>query len=390
MNAKQHKRLLMIEVGGRGGVADYTEELIRALASLGWTITLATASDNVYPPIEGVLAKPVFHYVRDSTRVGRALRRRGLGRVLNGARFLLCMPSLMRLARRADVVHTQGWEIPQLGLVAIVCLRLTGTPIVQTMHGTFERASSFLRTRRLVRQLAGRLTARTIVHTNADLERARPLVGDRAVVIAHGEYGGLAERGGSTSRSQARSTLGIAMDPPVTLLFGQLRTDKGLGDLLEALRRVPGSQLLIGGEEAGGLASVSALLEAPDLAGRVTIREGFLDMSTTAELFAAADTVALPYKLASQSGVLLLAYGFSRPVIVYPSGGMVEAVIEGETGWICSAPDVSALAQALQESVQAGAAECLRRGENGRAFAQERYSWAAIARRTDELYDSVL
>ena len=55
-----------------------------------------------------------------------------------------------------------------------------------------------------------------------------------------------------------------------------------------------------------------------------------------AELFAATDTVALPYRAASQSGVLLLAYGFARPVIVYPVGGLLEAVIDGETGWICA------------------------------------------------------
>jgi len=51
----------------------------------------------------------------------------------------------------------------------------------------------------------------------------------------------------------------------------------------------------------------------------VIVRDGFLPMSEVAELFAAADTAALPYRVASQGGVLLLAYGFHRPVIVYPS-----------------------------------------------------------------------
>ena len=47
----------------------------------------------------------------------------------------------------------------------------------------------------------------------------------------------------------------------------------------------------------------------------MTVREGFLEMAQAAQLFAAADTVVLPYHGASQSGVLLLAYGFHRPVI---------------------------------------------------------------------------
>ena len=51
------------------------------------------------------------------------------------------------------------------------------------------------------------------------------------------------------------------------------------------------------------------------------MREGYLEMEEAAQLFAATDTVALPYAVASQSGVLLLAYGFSRPVVIYPSAG---------------------------------------------------------------------
>jgi glycosyltransferase involved in cell wall biosynthesis len=390
MSASPGRRLLMIEQGGRGGVADYTAALTADLAAQGWTVTLATAADHRYGILAGVRVTPVFHYLRDDTSVGRALRRRGFGRVVNGVRFLLVMPALMRLAARADIVHTQGWEIPQIGLLAVLCLRLTGTPVVQTSHNAFERSRTFVRTRKLVRRLTARLTARTIVHTQADLDGLAPEVRAQAVVIPHGEYGTLARTGGEAERDGARASLGIAAAEPVTLLFGQLRLDKGLADLLEAARRVPSLHVLIGGQDAGGLASVRALLDAPELRGRVTLREGFLEMSRVAELFAATDTVALPYRAASQSGVLLLAYGFARPVVVYPTGGLPESVIDGETGWICSAPEVDALAQALAASVRAGPAECWRRGEAGRALAHERYAWPVIARRTARVYDEAL
>jgi D-inositol-3-phosphate glycosyltransferase len=390
MSEAHGRRLLMIEQGGHGGVSDYTSELTGALATRGWSVTLATAADHAYSPTPGVLARPVFHYVRGSTGIGRGLRARRLGRFVNGVRFLLALPRLMRLAARADLVHSQGWEIPQIGLVAVACLRLTGKPVIQTSHGTFERASSFQRTRLLVRRLTGRLLARTIVHTQADLERVAEWVGERAVVIPHGEYGGLAGRTAGAGREAGRAALGIAAQAHVTLMFGQLRSDKGLADLVAAVRQVPGLQLLIGGQDAGGLAGVRAELEQPELKGRVTVREGFMDMGEAAELFAAADTVTLPYRAASQSGVLLLAYGFRRPVIIYPTGGMVESVLDGETGWICEAPDVESLARALAASVQAGPAECLRRGERGHELAQERFSWPVIARRTGELYEEVL
>ena len=105
-------------------------------------------------------------------------------------------------------------------------------------------------------------------------------------------------------------------------MFGQLRHDKGIGDLVEAVRRVPDLHLLIGGQDTGGLSAVADLLATPELQGRVIIREGFLSMAEAAKLYAATDTVTLPYKMASQSGVLLLSYGFERPVVVYPVGGL--------------------------------------------------------------------
>jgi len=205
-------------------------------------------------------------------------------------------------------------------------------------------------------------------------------------VIPHGEYGALADAGGAVDREEARSQLGIPPEAPVTLLFGQLRVDKGLGDLLEALVRLPGLRLLVGGQEDGALAAASAQLEDPRLAGRVTVREGYLDMHEAATLFAATDTTALPYAVASQSGVLLLSYGFRRPVVVYPVGGLVEAVEDGETGWICARADVDALVDALAAAAAAGWPECRRRGEAGARLAEERFAWSEIARRTSDLY----
>jgi glycosyltransferase involved in cell wall biosynthesis len=380
----------MIEQGGRGGVADYTGALVRALAARGWRIDLATADDHLYEPLEGVSTSGVFHYVRAGTRLGDALASWRLKRPVNGLLFLLALPRLVVLARRSQVVHSQGWEIPQLGVPALAALRLSGRPIVQTAHGTFERTTRARRLRALVRKLQGALTARTIVHTQGDLDRLPPNIARHAVVIPHGEYGGLARSGGEADREAARAALGVGADVHVTLMFGQLRTDKGLGDLLAAVRALPGLHLLIGGQEAGALAENREALADPALAGRVTIREGFLDMAEAAQLFAAADTVALPYQVASQSGVLLLAYGFRRPVVVYPVGGMAEAVVDGETGWICSRPDAASLTDALSAAVQAGAEECLRRGAAGARLADERYSWSAIAELTEKTYQEAM
>ena len=376
----------MVEQGGRGGVADYTAELTRALAAEGWLVCLATADDHRYQPAPGVGVERVFHYVRGDSPAARWVRRRRLGTLVNGLRFLPAIPRLLRLSRGADIVHSQGWERVELGVLAIICLRLAGARVVETSHNTFDRGRSQVRIRGA---LAG-LTSHTIVHTQADLARVPREADGRVVVIPHGEYGSLARTGGEVDPEAARAALGLGSQTPVTLMFGQLRPDKGLGDLLAALQRIPELHLVIGGQEVGALAQQAETLRRPEIARRVTIREGFLDMSEAAWLFAAADTVALPYRAASQSGVLLLAYGFRRPVIIYPVGGLSEGVVDGETGWVCERADRDALAQALRASVRAGRGECRRRGEQGNALSLERYAWPASAARTARVYREVL
>jgi glycosyltransferase involved in cell wall biosynthesis len=380
----------MVEQGGRGGEADYTDLLTHALGAEGWRVELATAADHRYAASDHVSVHSVFHYVRGDTSLGRALRRCHLGRIANGLRFLAALPRLVRLSRRAEIVHVQGWEFVPLGVVAVSCLRLARAPVVQTWHNTFERGDSLARVHRLARALLARLTARTIVHTEADVARLPQWMRGRTVVIPHGDYGELARVGTAADRAAAREELGLQADLPATLLFGQLRPDKGLDDLLRAASAVPDLQVIIGGQELGALAAARARLEDPQLAGRVSIREGFLDMDEAAKLFAATDTVAFPYRQASQSGVLLLAYGFRRPAIVYPVGGLTEAVIDGETGWICARADPDALAAALRDSAAAGWQECRRRGAAGAELAERRFGWPMIARRTSALYAEVL
>ncbi|HWI73105.1 MAG TPA: glycosyltransferase, partial [Baekduia sp.] len=298
-------QVLVIEQGGRGGVADYTSALVSALAAAGTTVDLATATDHRYPQTRGVRVHPVFRYLRDDRAVGRLLRRARLGRVGNGVLFLAAIPRLMVLARRADVVHTEGWEDLRLGVVAVAALRAVGATVVQTEHNTFERGGSLERPRALL----ARMTARTVVHADADLPRAYASERGAAVVIPHGEYGGLARTGGDGDRDAARAALGIPPGAPAVLLFGQLRADKGLGDLLRAARAVPGLHVIVAGEDLGAPAAEADQLAAPELAGRLHLRAEFIPMSDAADLFAAADAVVLPYPRASQSGVLLLAYG---------------------------------------------------------------------------------
>ncbi len=357
----------MIEQGGRGGVADYTAALVAALAAQGTAVDLATARDHRYPEARGVTVHRSFRYLRDDAPVGRALRRAHLGRVGNGLLFLAAIPRLVAIARGADIVHTQGWEDLRLGVVAVAALRVSGATVVQTEHNTFERATSLERTRRTL----ARLTARTIVHAQADVPRAYASERGHAVVIPHGEYGGLARTGGDGDRAGARAALGIPDGAPAVLLFGQLRADKG--PRRPAARRPRRARAARdhrrrGSRRAGGRgrATRGARASRPcPPAGRVRADGRCRRPLRCCRCRGPSIPARKP------SGVLL-AYGFSRAVVAYPVGGLAEAVQDGETGWLCARPDPEALADALRAVVAAGPQECARRGVAGRRLAETR------------------
>jgi glycosyltransferase involved in cell wall biosynthesis len=374
--------VLFIDQGGRGGGSDYTRFLAAALADLDIPVTIATADDHLYPDIPGVRIERVFGYVRGHSPPAWLVRRVGLGRPANGLRFLCSLPRLVALSRRHALTHTHGWETPSIGVLAMLLLRASGAVVVYTAHNTFERGPRRLDTARIYPALA----RRTIVHTEADRGRvSRP-----PAVIPHGHYGELADDVAPVDPDAARATLDLPADAPVVLLFGVLRPDKGLADLLDAAADAPEWRVLIAGEEHGGLGGVADRLALPRLAGRVTVLEGFQAMDDVARLFAAADLVALPYRQASQSGALHLAYGFKRPVVAYPVGGLVEAVIPGVTGLLCRDASPEALASALREAGALGRSELRRLGEEGRRWARANFDWGQIAASTEAVYLSAL
>jgi glycosyltransferase involved in cell wall biosynthesis len=377
-------RVLIMEQGGRGGVTDYAEQLVIALAGEGVDVELGTATDNLYPPMPGVHVLPVFPYLRATNALNRALRRVKLHWIYNAVGYLLAVARLLPTARRCRVVHMQGYHFPPLTITAMLAYRAVGARIVHTPHNTFDRHQDVGLGRRLMEQLP----VQVIVHTQADMERLPAAVRAKATVIPHGEYGALARSGGTPDRAQCRAELGVGDAELAVLLFGQLRIDKGLEDLLIAVRDTPGVRAIVGGQDLGALGAAAELLA--ELGPRVIVHEGFLEMTDAARLFAAGDVVAVPYREASASGVLVLAYGFARPVVVYPSGGLPEAVDDGETGWICARAEPSSLADALADAIAVGPAERERRGENGRRLAEERFGWPAIARATEKVYAQAL
>ena len=101
-------------------------------------------------------------------------------------------------------------------------------------------------------------------------------------------------------------------------------------------------------------------------------------------LFASAAIVALPYREIDQSGVLMTAIGFDKPVIASRVGGLAETIQDHVHGRLFPAGDVEALTAALEEMLDPSG----RRSEMEKAVRElrERLSWENSSARTIEVY----
>lgn len=188
---------------------------------------------------------------------------------------------------------------------------------------------------------------------------------------------------GSIDREQARATLGVS--GPVVLFFGLVRAYKGLDVLLQSVararQRVPVT-LVVAGEFYQDRAPYDALVHELGLDGAVRIHDHYIANESVETYFRAADLVVLPYRSATQSGIAQIALSFERPVVVTRTGGLPEAVREGETGYVVPPGDAVALGDALVHFFESGEAERMRPHLRGEAA---RFSWDTMATAVDRL-----
>ena len=179
---------------------------------------------------------------------------------------------------------------------------------------------------------------------------------------------------GETTREQARERLGV--EGPMLLFFGYIRPYKGLKILLEAfagvLSRRP-ARLFVVGEFYEDKTPYLQLIDQLSLGGQVSLVDRYVPNEEVELYFAACDLVVLPYLSATQSGIVQIAFGFDKPVVVTAVGGLPDVVDHGETGFVVPPGCPDALAEAVIEFFEQGRAADF----TGKIrIAKERFSWA--------------
>ena len=139
-------------------------------------------------------------------------------------------------------------------------------------------------------------------------------------------------------------------EKPSILFFGNIRAYKGLDVLIEAFARVRKeleAELVVAGEFYSDPGPLKERVRALGLDGAVSWTGGYVPNREVPALFRRAHVVALPYRSATQSGIVPLAYQFGVPVIASDVGGLSEVVRDGKTGLLFPPGDSKRLASLL-------------------------------------------
>lgn len=145
----------------------------------------------------------------------------------------------------------------------------------------------------------------------------------------------------SYTKDTAKEALKIS-NKNVILFFGLIRDYKGLDLLINSVKylnnRISDLKVLVVGENYESMSKYYDLIDKANLKDKFLFDLQFVGEHDTIKYFISSDIVVLPYKTASQSGIISLAYNFNRPVVVTDVGGLKEYVVENKTGFIVN-PD---------------------------------------------------
>ena len=216
-----------------------------------------------------------------------------------------------------------------------------------------------------------------------DLLKLNP--GAKYVTIPHPLYDHFGEK---IERNSAVKQLGLDPEKKTLLFFGLIRDYKGLDILIDAFSKLDNSyQLIIAGEPYGSFAKYQEQIDKSAAQERISLYTQYIPDDKVPLFFSASDTVVLPYKTATQSGISAISYHFGIPMITTNVGGLKEAIEKPGTGIVVDKIEAGAIAEAIQDFFKDPDRD---RFEKNIIRERDNLSWAGFANRLIAFYETLL
>lgn len=307
--------------GTRGGIAQFNAELTRRLRELGASATIL-AYRRTYPVFARAGRQGVDPSVRQEDVPSDNL-------IVPWLPWTWFRAAAAIRREPADVVVFQWWH-PITALSSWYVARQArraGARVVFVCHNAWPH-EGFPLAQGLTRLALS--TAHSLVALSDPVaSELRRLLPTKSVsVIPHPPFSVL-ERTPNSSPNAWQERIDAPSDAKIVLFFGNVRAYKGVRDLIDAFPRVSASTnavLIVAGTFFESKEEYVRRIEELGLGNSIRLFDEYVPNEQVAPLFALADLIVLPYRSASQSGVIPLAATFRKPVVATNVGALPEAL----------------------------------------------------------------
>ena len=288
----------------------------------------------------------------------------------------------------ADVAHAHTWYADMAGLWIRMLHRI---PLVVTLHsleplrpwkadqlGSGYLLSSWIEktvveTADRVIAVSNKMREDILAHFQADPGR---------VVVIHNGIDPQRFR-----RTEARDHLQrLGVTTPYVLFVGRITDQKGIFDLIEAAKRLPaGVQVVLCASAPDTPEIEERLRRAVATMPNVRWINEMVKHEVVVQLYSHAAVFCCPSVYEPFGIINLEAMACETPVVASAVGGILEVVVDGETGLLVPPANPEALAAALTRLLKDPDTR-RRMGQAGRRRVEAQFSWASIAERTERVY----
>lgn len=281
-------------------------------------------------------------------------------------------------ATDASIIHIQFLRFYVLdGIFLTLYIKALGKKSIYTAHDVLPHSENTIQNRikfRIIYKISDCL----VVHTSHIRDR---IIKEFSVnpakvhIVVHGVYKRIDNK--RITREIARQYFGLSYSSIVILFFGLISEYKGLDILLNSLSKLNeyNFQLLVAGRvKTEYKTKFNELLHKYNPKNTFFILRHITDEEIE-YCFKATNVTVLPYKEASQSGVLFMSYAYGIPVIGPALGGFKKDIITANTGFLFEPNNIESLTETLINFKKVWKDTNGEKSDYIKNFAISNYSW---------------
>ena len=385
-------KIIMQDPWGIKNLGIYDYSLCDALYKNDINLTLITNWYYEYDNLSNFKIKKIFFKFSENMKIGI------MRKIIRGLEYCFAMLGLLNKYSKEspDIIHIQWLLFYHFDYFWLRLLRYRlrkkNTKIILTAHNVLPHINGY-KYKNILEKIYTQFDG-IIVHSEVLKKQMIRIFGEKAnewsiAVALHGTFSKLLEKVNKEILNNYRKKIKLLKAERYNFLFaGIIHKNKGLDVLLEAwvkhINKHPNDKLYIIGKPNYNMSDELEIIKKYH-----SSIISSLEYKSDEELLAyylECDFVVLPYREASQSGVLLTALSLGKPVIVTNVGGLPEVVNIVKGGYIIEPNNPEYLYLAINKASEITRDKLIKWNEDIKYKTNKYFSWDAIAKLTYNFY----